>query len=268
MPWLLNLRYGTNIPTAASGMGRAIGFTDWLYGDGASGGTPPPPPPPGDPPVVNAPSVRLTTTSGVPSSGVPVYVAWSLKSSDNGVRRYDLQLKVNSGSYVTRTLSSSTATSFRITLSASSNDVFRVRAVDRDGRVGAWAYSSTTRASSISDGSTLLHWTGSWRRVSSSKYLGGYVHSTNSSGPSASITFSGASVAWVGPVGPTRGKSKVYIDGAYVATVDQYRSSYVPRRVLFARNLADGSHTVVIKALGTSGHPTVAIDHMYLLNPG
>jgi hypothetical protein len=266
MPWLLNLRYGTNIPTAAAGLGRAIGFSDWLYGGGASGGGTPPPP--GDPPVVNAPSVRLTTTSGVPSSGVPVYVAWSLKSSDNGVRRYDLQLQVNSGSFVTRSLSSATARSFRITLPASSNDRFRVRAVDRSGRVGAWAYSKTIRASSISDGSSLLRWSGSWKRVSGSRYLGGYVHATNSNGPSVKISFSGASVSLVGPVGPTRGKSKVYIDGAYVATVDQYRSSYVPRKMLFARNLSDGSHTVEIRALGTAGHPTVAVDHMYLLNPG
>ena len=32
MPWLLNRRYGLSLPTAASGIGRAIGFTDWLYG--------------------------------------------------------------------------------------------------------------------------------------------------------------------------------------------------------------------------------------------
>lgn len=32
MPWLLNRRYGSSIPTATSGMGRAIGFTDWLWG--------------------------------------------------------------------------------------------------------------------------------------------------------------------------------------------------------------------------------------------
>ena len=38
MPWLLNLRYGTNIPTMTSGIGRAIGFTDWLYGGGAAVG--------------------------------------------------------------------------------------------------------------------------------------------------------------------------------------------------------------------------------------
>lgn len=32
MPWLLNRRYGLRLPTKPAGMGRAIGFTDWLYG--------------------------------------------------------------------------------------------------------------------------------------------------------------------------------------------------------------------------------------------
>ena len=31
MPWLLNKRYGLGLPTKASGMGRAIGFTDWIW---------------------------------------------------------------------------------------------------------------------------------------------------------------------------------------------------------------------------------------------
>ena len=45
-------------------------------------------------------------------------------------------------------------------------------------------------------------------------------------------------------------------------------SSYLPRRLVFARNLADGVHKLVIKGPGTSGHPTVAIDGLYPLNPG
>ena len=32
MPWLLNKRYGLGLPTKASGMGRAIGSTDWIWG--------------------------------------------------------------------------------------------------------------------------------------------------------------------------------------------------------------------------------------------
>jgi hypothetical protein len=32
MPWLLDNRLSMTIPRVSSGMGRAIGFTDWLYG--------------------------------------------------------------------------------------------------------------------------------------------------------------------------------------------------------------------------------------------
>jgi hypothetical protein len=49
---------------------------------------------------------------------------------------------------------------------------------------------------------------------------------------------------------------------------DAAPSSYLPRRLAFARNLADRAHTLVIKAHGASGHPTVAIDGPHLMNPG
>jgi hypothetical protein len=32
MPWLLDRRLGMTLPRVLTGMGRAIGFTDWLYG--------------------------------------------------------------------------------------------------------------------------------------------------------------------------------------------------------------------------------------------
>jgi hypothetical protein len=259
MPWLLNLRYGTQIPTVAPGMGRAIGFTDWLYGAGYFLGRPP---------VANAPVVRLTSSSSVPSSGVPVYVSWTLASSDNGVRRYQLQLRVNSGTFKSRSLSSAAARSYRTAVPAASNVVFRVRAIDWDGRIGPWVESATVRGSSISDGSSILAWSGRWQRVSGSTYLGGYAHSTKSAGATVTLSFDGASVSLVGPLGPTRGKADIYLDGAYVATVNQYRSSSVARKILFARNLADGTHTFEVQALGASSHPTVTIDGMYLLNPG
>lgn len=268
MPWLLNKRYGLSLPTTATSMGRAIGFTNWLYGSGGGGGTnPPPPPPPGNPPVATAPRILLSAASRVPGAGVPVAVRWGLASSLSGVRRYDLQLRVGGGAFAARTLSSRTATSYRTILASGRNYVFRVRAVDRSGRVGAWVYSRTTRPSAISDGSSLLRWSGSWSRVPSRNYLGGYVHSTNGRGRTATMTFSGAGIAWVGPVGPTRGRAQVFLDGSWVATVNLYRSSFQPRRIVFARNVADGTHTLVIKTLATRGHPTVAIDGLYVVNP-
>ena len=37
-PWLVNKRLGTGYPTVAAGVGRSLGYTDWLYGSGGGGG--------------------------------------------------------------------------------------------------------------------------------------------------------------------------------------------------------------------------------------
>jgi hypothetical protein len=274
MPWLFNKRYGTTIPTASSGMGRSIGFTDWLWGGGGGGGTPAPTPKPtpkppsGDAPVVSAPWLRLSTTSSVPASGVPVVMGWALKSSDDPLQRYQLQVRVDSGSYVSKSLSSATARYYRMTFSPKHDYTIRVRAVDRAGRVGAWTTTSRKHAGTISDGSASLRWSGSWKLASGSSYLASKAHWTNSKGPSVSLGFSGSSIAWVGPVGPTRGKAQVFIDGKYVVTVNLYASKFSARRILFATAVPQGSHKITVKALGTSGRPTVAVDAFFVVRPG
>ena len=32
VPWILNARYGLDLPTRPAGFGRVFGYTDWLYG--------------------------------------------------------------------------------------------------------------------------------------------------------------------------------------------------------------------------------------------
>ena len=54
----------------------------------------------------------------------------------------------------------------------------------------------------------------------------------------------------MGPRGSTRGKFKVYVDGAYRATVSERASSAQYRRVLYTATLAHGRHTVRIVAAG------------------
>jgi hypothetical protein len=74
------------------------------------------------------------------------------------------------------------------------------------------------------------------------------------------MTFTGNGIAWIGPVGPTRGTARVYIDGKAVASVDLRRSTFQARRLLFSRALATGSHTLRI-VVTSSGRP-VAIDDL------
>lgn len=266
MPWLLNKRYGTSIPTRTAGMGRSIGFTDWLYGSGAA------PTSGGSTATVAAPAITTPTAllqaHAVPTVGIPVLVRWALASSSNGLLRFDLQVSRDRGAWAGLTLPTATTPYRWVTLAAGHHYTFRARAVDRSGRIGAWKSVGPRHAGVFSDAAASLVYRGSWGTAGSTSYLGGAVHYTRAAGATTTLRFGGTSVAWLGPSGPGRGRSAVYLDGVLVATVDEYSSSFIARRVLFARNVASGTHTLVIKALGTSGRPMVAIDAIYVLASG
>jgi hypothetical protein len=90
-------------------------------------------------------------------------------------------------------------------------------------------------------------------------YTGGKVKYSVRDGATATFTFTGRSVAWIGPLGPTRGRARVLIDGVSVGTVDLRRSSFRARATVFRKAWASAAaHTVTIQVIG-SGRP-VAID--------
>ena len=112
-----------------------------------------------------------------------------------------------------------------------------------------------------SEHSGAIRYRGSWAGAASSRYIGGRVAWSRNPGSTATFTFTGSSVSWIGPEGPTRGRALVLLDGRAVARVDMWRSSFVPRAVLFKRSFhTSGRHTLTIKVLSTPGHPYVAID--------
>jgi hypothetical protein len=211
--------------------------------------------------------VKLSATSSVPRSGVPVVVDWALTDTQAGLQRYELQVRVDGGNWTKLGLTAPTSSASRRTVPAGSEFRFRVRAIDRTGAVGDWASSQTFRATAVSDSSGSIRWSGTWASVSHSGYLGRRAHWTKRRGAIATVEFRGTAIAWAGPIGPTRGKARVLIDGRVVATVDLRRATFRPRDVVFARNLPEGQHTLRIEALGTSGRPTVAIDGLYVLSP-
>lgn len=211
------------------------------------------------------PAVQLSTTSSVPTSGTPVVVTWALDESEDGVRRYELQVRKNSGSWTAAKLSSTRATSYRLTLGSTTEYGFRVRAVDNDGRVGPWRNTEQQRGWRIDDSSDYLNWSGpSWSIRTSSSYIAGRAHRATSDDASVSFTFTGSAVAWVSPMGSAYGQGQVFIDGKYVKTVD-LRGSSSPRKVVFAKTLSHGKHTIQIRIVGTSGRPTVYVDSLYVV---
>ena len=301
--WLIDARYGTSYRVASPvRYGKNFGFTDWIYGASATAAAPPPTPAPTPRPTptpavaptpapvsgtavvsASAPTTNLATTTRLSLTTVPVRVAWSLSfagssadrrpekapevflkpsvASDEGFK----QVRANrDGSFkIENTYSGLYKV---VALSPGHRYRFRVRAVDRAGRVSAWATGSDTVLARRQQ--TAGSYAGSgWLTAGASVYLGGSAKASRAARAGVTFSFSGTSVAWIGPVGPTRGRASVYVDGRLVTTVNLYRSTFQPRQVLFATRVAAGSHTLTIRVAGTAGHPWVAVDAFAVLTP-
>lgn len=115
----------------------------------------------------------------------------------------------------------------------------------------------------LTEADPAIAYTGTWGTASHAGYVGGNVRYATDAGASASVTFTGRTFRWNGPVGPTRGSAQVWIDGQLVTTISAYAGDYAPSRALYVRDFGvAGTHTVRIVVVGTAGHPMVAIDEL------
>jgi hypothetical protein len=120
---------------------------------------------------------------------------------------------------------------------------------------------STTTKVYYQETHAAIAYTGSWSNADHDQYLAKRALWTNAAGATATFTFTGRSVAWYGPMGPTRGKAKVYVDGVYRRTQDLYASGYRARNLILSVSwAAPGKHTIKLEVVGTPNRPTVAID--------
>ncbi len=100
-----------------------------------------------------------------------------------------------------------------------------------------------------------------WRAVHSPSLLGGRALTTRRAGASLTFRFTGTGIALIGPRGPRRGAVRIILDGNLVATVSAHADRYEARRVLWSKTFAAShTHTMVVRAVGTAGHPKVTVD--------
>jgi len=212
----------------------------------------------GIPPTVVAPVTRLWT--GTLGSTVPILVSWGA-SDPSGISATALQRSVNGGSWSWVHVSGPTVRSVLESTPLGATVRNRARATDRLANVSTWATGPAVRPLLTQQTSTAIRYSGTWRSLATSSASGGSIRYSTSRGASASFTFTGVSVAWVAARGPSRGSARVYLDGAYAGTVSLYASSGHSRAIVFAKTFGvNGSHTLRIVVLGTSGHPRVDVD--------
>jgi hypothetical protein len=106
-----------------------------------------------------------------------------------------------------------------------------------------------------------IDFSGGWGEAEFAKYNGGMVRYAIHAGATAWFTFQGTSITWIGPVGPTRGQARIYIDDELVTTVDVFARHYQARAAIFSKTFDRlGTHTIRIEVVGTPGRETIALD--------
>jgi hypothetical protein len=205
--------------------------------------------------AVPAQSSVLTATSG------HARFSWTGSDAGTGIRRYAVQLRRNTGAWRAVDLNNRRATTFDRTVALGVSYRLRVRAVDRAGNIGAWAYSPAFTAGAFDDRATRITWSSGWTRVAAANALSGGLHQTSTAASYGRLRFTGSSVGLMAARGPGSGYTQIYVDGALVATVNLHRATAASPRIVWSKAWSSAaSHAVRVKALGTIGRPTVTID--------
>jgi hypothetical protein len=212
-------------------------------------------------PVARAPTHAFVAATGLGSSTIPIRVSWAAATDQGrGVAGYELERYLGAA-WVTVPLAKAASTSVTVGLAPGRVHRFRVRAVDRAGNASAWATAGAFRLGAVQETSTSVLRKGRWTARLSPSFSGGRAISAQVAGATVRVTFTGQQVAWVSAVGPSRGQARVYVDGAYVRTVDLRSASSAARRIVDVQSwTSSGKHTLEIRVVGTSGRPRVDVD--------
>jgi hypothetical protein len=185
------------------------------------------------------------------SSAVVVRYGWKGSDAGTGIARYQLERSLNGGSFRPVTLSSPTATATNATVALGTSYRYRVRATDRAGNVGPWAYWATVTPTRYQETSSLAGYTGTWTRVTSTSLSGGSARYATSSTRRLRFTFTGRDVALIASQRTTGGRAQIRIDGVLVATIDLDSTSTRYRRAVFAKDWSSkATHTMEIRPVG------------------
>jgi hypothetical protein len=212
------------------------------------------------------PTAPVHKLSNPVNAKINLHLTWSggTDSGGSGFAGYVLRQKIDGGAWTI--LGYPTTGVFNVPVDPSKNYVFGVASRDTAGNVGAFVTGPAIRAANYSETATQIAYAGTWAVHSLSTYMGGAAKYSNTKSSSATLTFTGNQVAWLGPKTASHGTANVYIDGTLVGSVNLYSATTLYKQVVFTRTFASvGTHTLKVVVVGTAGHPRVTIDQFFVL---
>ena len=218
------------------------------------------------------PNVSLTTprVSTKSSRNTTFRIRWSASdpSPASGVRSYTIRYRAARLRTWTTLKATDRAGSVNFRGAAGRTYYFRVKAEDRAGNVG---WSPVRKTIVPYDQSRLIYKQAGF----GNKFLGrgsGYFLGTTWysrwRGNRIVYKFNGQSVSLISARGPNRSKAKIYIDGRYVKTIDNYAYRTQVRQVVFHHAWRrPGTHYLKVVNLATPGRRRFDIDGLAVERP-
>ncbi|HUG48962.1 MAG TPA: metallophosphoesterase [Candidatus Limnocylindria bacterium] len=217
-------------------------------------------------PDAPTPALAFVNGSTASSTGIDLRVSWPPAAGT--ISRYQIQRRVDGGSWTSVQLASALARSATVRIRPWTTIRFRLRAYDGAGTAGPWTLTAPQWVSVAQESDDRIDYGSSWTTRTDSTALGGALRGSRTAGASAFFEFSGTHVAWVAQRGAKRGGATVDVDGQPQASVDLFAASKRPRRVVFSASWPEASpRSLQITVEGTAGRPTVEIDAFFTLGP-
>jgi subtilisin len=220
-----------------------------------------------DRPVAAVPAVTVPVGSTFQTTSFVARARWAAATdATNPIAGYQASWRVNGGTWSTPASLAASKRTLDRTFATSADYELRVRARDAAGNWSPWALLPSVSTGVAQDTSGSIVRTGAWSSATNSSYSRGTSILARTTDARLTKTFTGRAIAWVAPMGPTRGSASVYIDSVLVATISLYRSDPAYRRVVFERSWAtSGTRRITIVVSGTAGHPRVDLDALVVL---
>jgi hypothetical protein len=209
------------------------------------------------PSITNAPAPSFTTTQ-LASTAVPILIKWAGTDAASGIAHYDLQESVDGGAF--STVASPTTASVTQNLAPGHSYKFQVRATDKAGNVSGYTASASFTLSAFQETASAITYSTGWTKQTLTGSYGGSVKFASIAGKTAKFSFSGSQVAWVSTIGSNRGSATAKLDAGTATTVNTTGTTLKTRMVVYTKTIAAGTHSLLLKVLGTAGHPRVDID--------
>jgi Tfp pilus assembly protein PilV len=140
--------------------------------------------------------------------------------------------------------------------------------------IDAFIVGTYTQTQVPNTSSSITYTGATWGTYTNSNEYSGSEHNNSVAGTTASLTFTGTSVAWITSEWPDHGYADVYMDGSRVAqNVDTYAPSATFHVEAFQESWASsGTHTIKLYVDGThdasSTGTNVALDEFIVTSPG